>query len=374
MPKFSAERIGERVKVKGRELSYSFWPSRLKERRYALQSKLFVSSPWNIIERKINSNCPKPAKVAALAYFSQAKEFYDASQSRGNNSAKPLLIYYSFMNLLKAILLTNRSVLSFGDVYHGLTTNFPKNITPIPQGTITAKPNTARNINLFDLMLTNLFDSGIGQRDMKFQLSRVFSQILLGHRLWCQSADHDERFISIKTPEFIYNSNHNECWLSFEIPKSDLSRLDVSARKTLKMSGLEPHWRLVTPQNGEEGIIKFETINTNPCNRVIDIANDLAKETKHLFWHSITTTPPFRKYYIYLKRPREIILPQFASIYCAFFYLGSITRYRPHMFEKLISGPYGDFIQEFIENQPSQWLYMLASELATQEVTHAAVV
>ena len=67
-------------------------------------------------------------------------------------------------------------------------------------------------------------------------------------------------------------------------------------------------------------------------------------------------------------------MPQLCSIYMGFFYLGSITRYRPNDFDDLIAGPFGAFVQEFIENQPNQWLYLFASEFAEQEIARAAVV
>lgn len=374
MPRYQAERQGTKVQVKGRDLAFSFWPSRFQDRRYSLQSKLFVSSPWNIIEKVINTKCSKPSKAAAIAYFSQAKEFYEASQSRGNTSAKPLLIYYSFMNVMKAVLLTNNSARSFGNVYHGLKTHFPDSITGAPGGKLTAHQNTANNVNLYDLMLTSLYGSGISSNTVDYQLSRILPQILLGHRLWCQSSEYKEKFVSINTPEFMTNDQTAESWLRFDIPKPDLSRLVYSAKETLQLSGLNEDWRLVTPNDNAEGILRFETINSKVCNRPLDVCNELVKQSRNLFWHSITTTPPFRKYYIFLKRPQDPILPQLASIYMIFFYLGSITRYRPHEYEKLTSGPYGDFFNEFVENQPSQWLYMLASELAEQEVTRAAVV
>ena len=95
---------------------------------------------------------------------------------------------------------------------------------------------------------------------------------------------------------------------------------------------------------------------------------------KYSLWRSITIMPPFRKYYVYVADPQDTLLPQLCSIYLIFFYLGSITRYRPNQFDQLIAGPYGAFMREFIENQPNQWLYMLASEFAKQEVTRAAVV
>jgi hypothetical protein len=104
------------------------------------------------------------------------------------------------------------------------------------------------------------------------------------------------------------------------------------------------------------------------------VINDVVHGVKYTFARSITIVPPFRKYYIYLADPIDPLFPQLCSIYMVFFYLGSVTRYRPDQFDELVAGPYGAFLQEFIENQPNQWLYMLACEFAEQEVTRAAVI
>jgi hypothetical protein len=77
---------------------------------------------------------------------------------------------------------------------------------------------------------------------------------------------------------------------------------------------------------------------------------------------------------VYVADPNDPIVPQLCSIYAVFFYLGSITRYRPNQFYDLVAGPFGAFVQEFIDKHPNQWLYLIASEFAKQEVTKAAVV
>jgi sterol desaturase/sphingolipid hydroxylase (fatty acid hydroxylase superfamily) len=57
-----------------------------------------------------------------------------------------------------------------------------------------------------------------------------------------------------------------------------------------------------------------------------------------------------------------------------FYYLGSIVRYRPHLFEALAQGPYGALVADFIAAQPEQLLYLLASEMCRREVAKPAIV
>jgi hypothetical protein len=57
-----------------------------------------------------------------------------------------------------------------------------------------------------------------------------------------------------------------------------------------------------------------------------------------------------------------------------FFYFGSVTRYRPHVYEEILSGPYGPFVNEFMASQPDQLLYLLASEICEREVAKPALI
>jgi hypothetical protein len=55
-------------------------------------------------------------------------------------------------------------------------------------------------------------------------------------------------------------------------------------------------------------------------------------------------------------------------------YLGSIVRYRPHHFDRILASQYGPFIEAFLNDQPTQFIYLMASEFAEKEVTRAAIV
>jgi hypothetical protein len=45
MPRLNTARPGQRVQVKGRQIEFSFWPSRPGRLHYSLQSRLFVLDP-----------------------------------------------------------------------------------------------------------------------------------------------------------------------------------------------------------------------------------------------------------------------------------------------------------------------------------------
>lgn len=57
-----------------------------------------------------------------------------------------------------------------------------------------------------------------------------------------------------------------------------------------------------------------------------------------------------------------------------FFYFGSVTRYRPHVFDDILKSTYGPFVREFIASQPDQLLYLLATEICEREVAKPALI
>ena len=107
-----------------------------------------------------------------------------------------------------------------------------------------------------------------------------------------------------------------------------------------------------------------------------DALASVATALKEKFWTAILAQPPYRKYYLYTapvaERPQ--VLPQLLSMYAAIYYLGSITRYRPVDFAKILDGKFGAQVHTLLTELPAQFLYMMASEFAKQEITRPAVI
>ena len=342
-------------------------------RRFSLQSRVFVSEPWNVIERSVNEDCPDVSRPQALAYLEQARDFYEASKLGNVKAAKPLLIYYSLMNVVKTFGLTRSLVTNYGNHHHGLASDFSTGAGPVGVK-IKTHPTSSTKVNLFDLLLKEVGGSAFSLQST-YELDRVLPQVLLGHRLWCDASGSTERFIEINKIEFRHSRKRKEVWIRFDLLRTEYMRLGYT-QKNLKIGAhLLPDWQIVDAEGASPSVVRFElAAPTTYKSRPSDIVNKVVSDARWAFWRSITIVGPFRKYYVYISDQKDHLLPQLCSIYMIFFYLGSVTRYRPQHFNELIAGDYGAFVQEFIENQPSQWLYMMASEFAKQEVTRAAVV
>lgn len=101
---------------------------------------------------------------------------------------------------------------------------------------------------------------------------------------------------------------------------------------------------------------------------------ELVGIAKPVLWRTLTTTRPYRRYYLYLAPTTEARFPQLLSIYGVMYLLGSLTRYRPVYLLNALSGTYGAFLSEFLATQPQQFVFGLACEFRQQEVSKAEVV
>jgi hypothetical protein len=102
----------------------------------------------------------------------------------------------------------------------------------------------------------------------------------------------------------------------------------------------------------------------------------LVESLKNALWTVVGASPPYRRYYVYVAPANEhpTVLPQLLSIYALTYYLGSITRYRPQHFHSILNGPFGSLIEEFLAGQPTQYIYLMASEFVKRDVTQPSIV
>lgn len=117
------------------------------------------------------------------------------------------------------------------------------------------------------------------------------------------------------------------------------------------------------------GYIKYE-------HRPSDKLPALVKSLSLRVWSVVLSVSPYRAYYIYLcpQGERRAVLPQLASMYCLMFFLGSVTRYRPEQFENILDSPYGTQIENMLYEVPGQFLFLMASEFLTREVSKASII
>lgn len=378
MSKPAPARKGLQLHIKSRPLHFSFWPTYQGAKRLGVHSTVFALDPWTIINTNVKQHCPAAAKDEALAYVEQAKDFYTAAVSASIAAARPLLLYYCFMNLSKALVVHRETLPTITSAAHGLKERLKAPNRELEDAFLKAEKSTGGRVQVFDEFLKTISTTGLAA-DFDYDLSTLLPQILPGHRLWCEAVDQDERFISLHEVRVMENKSAQTLWLNLYFFEDDLKRLGVTHKRLLSESRLSSGFRQVrtTRKIGGRELVCFEQIATVAYqHRPSDEVHQLVASVRPYLWVTVATIPPYRRYYAYLAPIAEhpSLLPQILSIHAITFYLGSITRYRPHHFDKIVDGPFGPRIEEFISGQPLQFIYMMASEFAQQEVTRPSIV
>ena len=193
MSRLQTARSSEPLRLRGHLVEFSFWPVVKRGRRYEVQRRTYVTDPWPVLAESIAQRCPIRDREAAQAFRGQAEDYYDAATTGRLSAVKPVLLYYSFLNLAKAYIVTTGLRHVLVDPKHGLSEK--ANLRQIAGAIVRAHP-TDRSPSLFDEFHHSLTGRRLSAPH-NFRLGHLLAQILPGHRLWCSASDKPERFIAI---------------------------------------------------------------------------------------------------------------------------------------------------------------------------------
>ncbi|MEO3690332.1 YaaC family protein [Roseateles paludis] len=378
-----AARAGQRLRVNGKLIPFSSWPTKIGPKGNAsLQSLLFSLDPWAIIDQTIKTSCSAAARPEALACMNQARDFFEGAVDTQRVSARPLALYYCFMNLVKAFCLSRGTRPTFNKAQHGLSEMLraPGN-RELTDAFLRAfvSPNGSGDLQNFSEFMAALTGTGLAAIQ-DYDVPVLLPQILPGHRLWSSAANKKERFIAVHDIRPYLNKATRELWLNLYFVADDLSRIGVTITRFLAESKLGPAFVQVTcdeVDSASRELICFQQVAPIVCpnTKYANSLQSLFDSIRGLLWATVSTVPPYRRHYVYLRPASEDTqtLPQLLSIYILSYYLGSITRYRPHHFPAINDGVFGPRIQDFISGQAQQFLYLLASEFARREIAKPSI-
>jgi hypothetical protein len=317
----------------------------------------------------------------AIAYLEQAKDFYKATVAASVSSARPLLLYYCFMNLAKAYCIMWDPTVILDKAMHGLSEKLATPGRELEDAFLEAyRSHAGAPANVFDAFWQAL-TGGVGlATNTRLDVVRLLPQVVPGHRLWAEAADEPERFVALHDIKFRHSPSTHTMWLSLYLFADDLSRLAVPHKRFLDETRLAGRFHEVKYSGSVSGR-RLMCLDSVACPRYSSRLSDaldrlITVPVKNSLWTTVASIPPYRRYYLYMAplRDHQQVLPQLLSIYAVMYYLGSITRYRPHHFDSILGGPYGTRVLEFIDGQPMQFIYLLASEFAEREVTKPSIV
>jgi len=212
MPRLPQPREGENLTIKDYIVPFSFWPTRKTQTRCILSTRVFANDPWPIITSSIKEKIPTISRrKEALAYCEQSQDFFRSAQIARVSSAKPILLYYAFMNLAKAFILLKGIRPGLSNAYHGLTD------ADVPLSTLTDAKLDAhkddigtKRANVFDAFFYALHKKHIPTNTFRYNLRDIIPQVVVGHRLWLEAMNttslknHKERFVSVDYLYFMH--------------------------------------------------------------------------------------------------------------------------------------------------------------------------
>ena len=322
-------------------------------------ARVVTSDVWSYLKHTISDQLSSKKSQMASSFVDQAFEFFEAGRNPQLHS-RPLLYYYSFLNLTKALILVKGVDLSPAPK-HGISDPGANQRDKLQFKTQVVRiVKCAHDHSQVFPELAKALGSEIADPvDMK--VLELLGQIPGIHRTYCRVTNSSPRFLPIKKLELMRDKQH--VWARLSIEKEDR---DVKATlKAVRECELFKHvFDQVESMNKEE--LWFETGYLPGSTRAADQAiASLADIVAHVgIWPILTSHG--NRLYLSTVSPEER-LPALASIYSVVFYLGSLTRYKPYDYVK-ITNKYAWLIGEFLNTQPTQFLYGLASQMGGVEV------
>jgi hypothetical protein len=293
-------------------------------------------------------------------------------------AAKPVLLYYGLMNLAKAFIITKGIRIAVTEVFHGLVTQHGPHGHEFVQAALTIKRNTGTNINVYEDFAAALGGT-LPATLTSYRVMQLLGQDLLGNQLHSVATGDVPRFFKLESVQFIHDLGNRHIWLRAHTYFDERrTQGNLSVAELLMRTGLSPDWHQVVPTRTAAGrrLDCVELIQPIPyVGRPSDEVARLVEAIKPLLWTIALSDYPFRQYYLFADSSpgRTVAAPQLLSVYALMFYFGSVTRYRPNLFRSILNDKHGAQVEEFLSNQTSQFLYLLASEFQEQEAAQGAL-
>ena len=207
MPRLAIMRTGAALKANRRSVPFSFWPVAANNApRSPVQSLLFASDPWVIMKDSITQQIPDDeSRKEALSYIDQAADFYRSALQSKIDAAKPLQLYYSYLNIVKAFILCRNNHSSLPGIRHGISESRPQRGKEFTDAYIECwrSGKNQGKMQAFDEFLKALGSSRL-QHGFQIPIANLVPQILPGHRLWA-SAANKKRALLVTPKNSIYS-------------------------------------------------------------------------------------------------------------------------------------------------------------------------
>jgi YaaC-like Protein len=331
----------EPIKLKRREIT----PHKALVAPLLNSRNVLTNSPWTFVGLWLQRN----HKPKALFYWEQAQEFHKASVGLPLRSA-PLLLYYCFMNTVKALLVAKG--LSF-DEMHGVSV-FPKIVLGAK------RPFAKEGVKIHSKGILPSLSSYYGETEPKtiHTLQELFFNMVFIHRTYCLTySSQTEMFLPLANCGYVYDTLTKEVMFTADITKN--IPFNVAVKRLLPAFA-------VAPNIGPRAIRSRTTMNwrkpgrptTANIQQLINFNRTLREDLHFIngaqtLWYLKTTVAG-----------PGILKRQLPTLILAGMHrLSEICRYQPLQLEKMLAGQKNWLLSEFIQMSAIQFIDEIASEI-----------
>lgn len=288
-------------------------------------------------------------------YVKHAFEFHQAAKDAKPNTS-PLLYYYSFLNLAKALCeFRNPGLHRRQENYrHGISWRPNKNYVVYPPSEFVSLSTRGIWHLLWEAITRRPCPAANPQKISIHQLFRYCPEVTMEVE---RAFGSDLRVLTILNPDVVHSENLSEAGIKLEFERSDLRSFRLSGNSiTSYLSGADYSFHEVhsnAPTNRS-----FETRFTTVTSNYDDIINQAAKKISNMNLFCYLLDPKELQYGIPLQANLPFALPQIIVLYTILFWLGSLVRYDPHSVEALMDSRFWLPIDGFL-TQSRLWLLEL---------------
>ena len=312
-----------------------------------------VSDVWSFWDYLIKQHLKlngKTTETFLSSLHEQSMYFYKAAEKAPLRS-QPLLFYYSFLNLAKIYLCLTEGLDSSKEYQHGIRTTVNV-LTTLDTATVEIQSlYGSQNISVAHRLMSLFGDRVLPATLTTFSIKDCLEACVGIHRTYCETYGGEESFMRLVSPVCYQHGQ------AFGI-RSELKRCT-----TKKMADLLSRGYNVKKEGDAFIIDEFIVLPDYNLRKEawIDLSN-------HLKGKGIWSYTDGNEYRLYIASTNKVRMSSPTIIYAIMFFLGSVTRYNPYFFDTLMDAKEQWLISEFLNTQPKQFLYYMASAVVGKPV------
>ena len=335
-----------------------------------------IWSFWYYLVKKFISRKQKTNELEKelLSYLEQSKYFYESAEKSPIKS-QPLLYYYSFLNLSKVIYVFKKNTDSLKGIKftHGISEVYKSSFD---KSEVSIKTSTNGVIQVAHEVF-KIFDDSMAppnnSQQHNFNIKELLSHCVGIHRAYSEIYNIDDENIIKIEKYFLFRKSKKLHFLAY---LGNLKQEDYNKIKNC-------NYQIYHLKNNTSNLDIFDEINIDKkdghyLHLELDIKHyngltkdnyrEICKEIRRAgIWYFIGNSG----YTIYLSKNNKMRYSQESIIYMTMFFLGSITRYNPYLFDSIFSDKEQWLMSEFLTTQPKQFLYLATARVLGRNILKA---